>query len=220
MGTLLNRRRYMGGGEDAPLPPGAVRIEYLCATGTQWIDTGINCLPDYSIEAVFYYDTSSGHSNRQVPFGQDIDNGIGVSYNTGGGTPWGCIFGTEVQTTKKNSAIATRLTNEKFKVTISNKIFSFYKEDGTYIGGAQFDTEPSFSALTMYLFAFSRSTKIYTGNANVRCYSFVIKDGNGSKVLDFVPVRVEQVGYMYDRVNGQLFGNSGTGDFILGPDKT
>lgn len=37
---------------------------------------------------------------------------------------------------------------------------------------------------------------------------------------DFIPVRVGQVGYMYDKVTGQLFGNAGTGSFILGPDKT
>ena len=41
----------------------------------------------------------------------------------------------------------------------------------------------------------------------------------GSLVRDYIPVRVGQVGYMYDKVSGQLFGNSGTGDFVLGPDK-
>jgi hypothetical protein len=39
-------------------------------------------------------------------------------------------------------------------------------------------------------------------------------------VLDLIPVRVGQTGYMYDKVSGQLFGNAGTGSFILGPDKT
>lgn len=38
-------------------------------------------------------------------------------------------------------------------------------------------------------------------------------------VRDFIPVRVGQVGYLYDRVSGQLFGKYGTGDFIVGPDK-
>ena len=40
---------------------------------------------------------------------------------------------------------------------------------------------------------------------------------------DFIPVRVgsgaNAVGYMYDRVSGQLFGNAGTGAFVIGPDK-
>ena len=38
-------------------------------------------------------------------------------------------------------------------------------------------------------------------------------------VRDFIPVRVGNVGYMYDKVSGKLFGNAGTGNFILGPDK-
>ena len=41
---------------------------------------------------------------------------------------------------------------------------------------------------------------------------------NDILVRDLIPVRVGNVGYMYDKVSGQLFGNSGTGNFILGPD--
>lgn len=44
---------------------------------------------------------------------------------------------------------------------------------------------------------------------------------NNTLVRDFIPVRVGQVGYMYDRVSGQLFENANsTGAFILGPDIT
>ena len=35
---------------------------------------------------------------------------------------------------------------------------------------------------------------------------------------DFVPVRIGNVGYMYDKVSKQLFGSIGTGQFILGQD--
>ena len=38
-------------------------------------------------------------------------------------------------------------------------------------------------------------------------------------VRDFIPVRIGQTGYLFDKVSRQLFGNSGTGNFILGPDK-
>ena len=41
-----------------------------------------------------------------------------------------------------------------------------------------------------------------------------------TSVLDMIPVRVGQVGYMYDRVSKTLFGNSGTGSFTLRPDVT
>lgn len=41
---------------------------------------------------------------------------------------------------------------------------------------------------------------------------------NGAIVLHYDSVRVGNVGYMYDKVSGELFGNSGTSDFVLGPD--
>ena len=42
---------------------------------------------------------------------------------------------------------------------------------------------------------------------------------NNVLVRDYIPVRKGMVGYLYDRVSGKLFGNAGTGDFVLGPDK-
>ena len=41
---------------------------------------------------------------------------------------------------------------------------------------------------------------------------------NGVLVRDFIPVRVGQTGYLYDRITRRLFGNKGTGSFVLGPD--
>lgn len=42
---------------------------------------------------------------------------------------------------------------------------------------------------------------------------------NGELYFDLVPVRDESgIGYMYDLVSGELFGNNGTGSLIVGPD--
>lgn len=40
----------------------------------------------------------------------------------------------------------------------------------------------------------------------------------GTLVRDFIPVRVGQVGYMYDKISRKLFGNDGSGSFICGPE--
>lgn len=50
--------------------------------------------------------------------------------------------------------------------------------------------------------------------SKVRIYSFSVYLHN-ALVLDLVPVKDNGVGYMYDKVSRQLFGNSGTGDFII-----
>lgn len=41
---------------------------------------------------------------------------------------------------------------------------------------------------------------------------------NNSLVRDFIPVRKDGVGYLYDKVSVQLFGNAGTDSFIIGKD--
>ena len=59
------------------------------------------------------------------------------------------------------------------------------------------------------------ASQIYEG----RIYHLFAYDENNDFLLDAIPVRVGNVGYIYDKVSGKLFGNAGTGSFILGPDK-
>ena len=56
-----------------------------------------------------------------------------------------------------------------------------------------------------------------SGTITGRIYSFTYSSSEQN--VDLIPVRVGNVGYMYDKVSGKLFGNAGTGNFILGPDK-
>ena len=58
--------------------------------------------------------------------------------------------------------------------------------------------------------------KAYFSSCKFHYLQFKGRDG----LLDIIPVRVGDIGYLYDRASGQLFGNSGTGAFIIGPDKT
>lgn len=43
---------------------------------------------------------------------------------------------------------------------------------------------------------------------------------SGTLVRNFIPVRLGQVGYLYDKVSGNFFGNAGSGSFTLGNDVT
>jgi hypothetical protein len=54
-------------------------------------------------------------------------------------------------------------------------------------------------------------------NIDLKVYAFtVLKEG--VKLLNFIPVVVDGVGYMYDTVSKKLFGNVGTGNFVIGPE--
>jgi hypothetical protein len=69
----------------------------------------------------------------------------------------------------------------------------------------------------IYLFAanFERPMLI---NGDNRIYAVKFYDVSGILTFDAIPVRKVNIGYMYDRVSGQLFGNQGTGEFVLGKD--
>ena len=55
----------------------------------------------------------------------------------------------------------------------------------------------------------------------VRMYYFRLQAPDGSIIRDMIPVRKGNIGYMYDKVSGRLFGNvDTTGYAIIGPDKT
>jgi hypothetical protein len=99
------------------------------------------------------------------------------------------------------------------QVSISlNTKYDFVLNDNGYtLNGVQYARISSQGAVN------TDSLKVFFGG-HIRLYSFYIKK-DGALVHDFIPVRVGNVGYMYDKVSGQLFGNSGTGSFVLGPDK-
>lgn len=191
--------------------PYDAEIEYLESTGTQWIDTGIACRSYDGISAKF-----------QV-------NGRQMGYNAY------FFFGQGINVFKENIEVFTAITNTKvsfclqgytdvtldytnvFNVDVENKIATFTDELGQVMGVADRSDVGDYTAsYTMAVFATHRASILRKGN--VRCFKFqIIQDS--AIVIDLIPVRVGQVGYMYDKVSGQLFGNAGTGDFILGNDK-
>lgn len=59
--------------------------------------------------------------------------------------------------------------------------------------------------------------KIFSVAARLRVYAFKLTKG-GKCVFDMIPVRKNGVGYLYNKVDGELYGNSGDGKFIVGPD--
>lgn len=58
-----------------------------------------------------------------------------------------------------------------------------------------------------------------TANRSVKGKMFGAKYWkNGELVLDLIPVRKGQIGYMYDKINRKFYGNAGSGEFGLGRD--
>lgn len=193
----LNRRRMMGGEK---LPYDA-EIEYLESTGTQWIDTGIDTNPfDVGFATKIYYPNPNserailGNNTRAVFEFYVINNNIGLFNDSS----QHIIF--------NNMAVDTIHIIEG---TMSTEELSL-----TVDGEKKKEIVATNSSTTRRLILFRHNNRYYYIG---RLYYMRINIG-GKLVRDFIPVRIDTTGYMYDKVSKQLFGNSGTGEFILGPD--
>lgn len=104
---------------------------------------------------------------------------------------------------------------------IRNIPFRIYQESN----GVWYYNGTRYSSTESHYNTYNTNSNLGIGSLNVeiaqsplwRIYSLKIHR-TGVLVRDFIPVRVGQVGYMYDRVTRRLFGNAGTGAFVLGPD--
>jgi len=198
---LINLRDALMTGKRLPYD---AEVEYLESTGTQYVNTGV--LIDTStdtVEIAFMPHTET--SGYQAYYGTDeTGNGqFSLRKNTNGNN---------IQVLKNTAVSAGITADEKWhtvKVTPNKAIV-----DGVDIALTQSDAQYTKSLM---LFARITTADTITAYAKCRIASFKIYR-NGTLVRDLIPVRKGTVGYLYDRVSGKLFGNAGTGDFVVGPD--
>lgn len=204
MGIVTNRRRVMGGKR---LPYDA-EVEYLRSSGTQWIDTGIVPTAQTNIAIKFLTTYLSGSDSLGI-FGCRVASNnksfLLLQYKNGNSN----LFRWDYSNSLYNIVSVTSgwhiATNDRASITL----------DGTrYARTTQFSPTTN----KIFLFCVNQNGSPFILHTALDIASFSVTE-NGVVILDLIPVRVGQVGYMYDKVSGQLFGNAGTGDFIVGPDK-
>lgn len=188
--------------------PYDAEIEYLESTGTQYIDTGI--IPDSNTGIEIVVSTSNSTDQYLVGL-RDTD----------GNTRWTIGKSSQYYYGYGNYAPVVSRNDNTFVAELnylnSGKFVCYYEATPSSITQVNLGT-PGFTPVNnIRLFGSAGISASYTKAA---CKLYVVKiSQEGNILMDLIPVRVEQVGYMYDKVSGQLFGNAGTGDFVLGNDK-
>ena len=180
-------------------PPYDTAIEYLESTGTQWIDTGYNFRKMMTVNISMSI-TKSITTNSLV---------FGAYYDGSGTTPKVQCFVTSAQ--KWNTIDSAN------KISFSGITAGAAVTIGTRYNFSLSNTATQASDATAYLFARNNNGTARLPINGMRLYSFKMQY-DGAVVLDCIPVRVGNKGYLYDKVSNRLLGNSGTGDFVLGPD--
>ena len=185
--------------------PYDAEIEYLQSTGTQWIDTGI--VPDATTGFEAEVVCSNNTDSYFIGLRNNSSNTRWGAGHSSGGFYW-CYgsYQTSGRLTGLSANIKLNYLNDK----------KFIATNGSTVADVSL---PSLSFTPAY------NIRLFGSAGTVASYSkwsgkiYYVKITQGSElVMDLIPVRVGQVGYMYDKVSGRLFGNSGTGNFTLGPD--
>ena len=200
MNELLLRRRVAA---SKSLPYDA-EVEYLEGGTTQYIDTGV--VPTVNMRAIL---SASGVTSQS-----------------------GTVFGSRIALYSSMYAL-TAPANADLRFDFGNKIYNVngYLTDrhsyglfGDQLKGviddnrvANFSSTTISSQYTIHLFGFNNGgTHVYR-TSDMKIHSLSLWNGD-TRFMVLKPVRVGTTGYMYDSISGQLFGNAGTGSFILGSD--
>ena len=203
---LINLRNALMAGKRLPYD---AELEYLESTGTQWIDTGVKPTSDTQVEIT--YKQPAAQSNVTI-FGSR------AAYNDRSY----CIWTNANGYIRFDYSPTGRYSNANGPSSVVGD-FVVVKKNGrqNFVNGTEYtaNTAATFTCVgNAYLFAINNNgTADFKLSAQISACK--IYDANDTLVRDFIPVRKGTVGYLYDRVSGKLFGNAGTGDFVLGPDK-
>lgn len=185
--------------------PYDAEVEYLQSSGTQYINTGIKPTNLYTFDS-------------KVTMTQS-------SYNC---IFWGCRSSGTYSSNNSQCYLNYNSTQSGAKVrlytTATSKTSNWTSGAGmtvgttyTYIGMTCVSTMNDMTQ-PVILFGLNNIGTIEP-SAGICLIGGFTAYNDGVKVMDLIPVRKNGVGYMYDKVSGELFGNDGTGIFGIGPDK-
>ena len=191
--------------------PYDAEVEYLQSSGTQYIDTGIygNKDVDYEVTA-------------QIVGTQNFQNILGDRYSSSSKRYTLMI---DAKSTSYSAYFNCGNENQIYaSASYRSSNYVTYKKTGldVYIGASKIGTffSQTFTTQnTIILFGARNngtlSSPFYGKILSAKFYN------EGVLARDYIPVRDNNVGYLYDKVSGQLFGNaSGSGAFTYGNDVT
>ena len=178
--------------------PYDAEVEYLESSGTQYINTGVKVYDNTNVEITVKVNTQ----NEVAFIGSATSTDRFVIRSNSGSLSYG--FGNWWTNT------AATLYNQWCTLRTDVSVPTVYC-DGTSYPTTNTPIAKS-GTDSILIFDSFRANRGDVAVASVKIWR------GSTLVFDAIPVRKKTVGYLYDRVSGKLFGNEGTGDFVVGPD--
>lgn len=208
----LGEELVFGGDTPIPILPYDAQVEYLQSSGTQYIDTRVVLTKNYNVEAdvAFISGTSFSTAIGSIESTYKFSVVLGINNN---GYPYTQIGG------GGSYAYYTQKTNYFDSIIRHYTLYSSGNRQYISCNGSSVSAAISgtISGLSLYLFA-RHKDKNSVGNYLIGKIGSIAITIDNVLMRDFIAVRKDGIGYLYDRVSGELFGNSGTGSFTYGND--
>ena len=191
----------ISGGQPTPYTS---KIEYLQTDGTQFFFMQVDGSEATDAFYVDFQQTTNKNQARIICPIVSSTNAACQLYVNGSGKVAYSFNGSWMGT---NTAVGT--TRHAVTLDYANKKITVDGEDTTISGSSTKNTG------TVCLGAVGK----YGSNATFIGKIWRLKMWrSGTLIHDWEPVRVGNIGYMYDNVTGDMIGNAGAGSFTLGPD--
>lgn len=196
-----------------------IPIEYLESSGTQYIDTGVVVSNLYDFEIQFslpYIQTTAQGSNMGTIFGSRKSWNSQVYHLTTYNKNTSAVghFAYNTQGWNNGNTPVANIT--------ANAILTIKKVGNAFYSANNTKTNLPTGSFTGYgslcIFALKENNNVQEFSRSLRIHSFKLYNNN-TLVHDYIPVKKNGIGYLYDKVTNELLGNLGTGEFICGPTK-
>lgn len=207
---LINLRNALMSGKRLPYD---AEVEFLQSTGTQYIDTGFNA--DRSTVVKCAFSVVSRATNGYVVWGAGKGDGASGLYDA-------VALAEKYNNPSTLHLLDTYNNNNAQSISYGQDLLvDCVLSDGSItINGTT--TSHNYYTLNrtadypIWVFGENLAGNLFRPSKIKLIFLQIWQ--NGVLFRDYIPVRRGTTGYLYDRVSGKLFGNAGSGDFVLGPD--
>lgn len=205
----LGEELVFGGSSPTPISPYDAEVEYLESSGTQYINTGVYATSTLTLNIEFTLINGFTFGNGSFLFG---------TYSSG------CYYSVALPSINNiRVPNGSAFTNISAPLNYSSSHIISYKPGSIYVDGVKRGTQSgTLTSVGVPIRLFGRNADTDNNKktiSNLKVHHVTISN-NTDVIMELIPVRKDGIGYMYDTISKELFGNSGTGSFTYGNDVT
>lgn len=219
MYDVLNDAFYVNQGsmdfvEGEPLfPEGYIGLDFIESSGTQYVNTGVKCVSNVTMQAKFYNARSASKHfmGARTAYQQ---NALGLSFQVESGAEGYCVAW--------GSRVVQKLLGRSLTEGVGDRFHDFTFGGRYLLMDGRFNlsaiTDQNFASdLDIYAFTVNNGGTPHNQMSAIRIAGLKMYR-NGSLVRDYIPVMPTNslAPGLYDLQNDVFYGNIGTGQFLAG----